>query len=374
MAYQILVTGGAGFIGSHLVDALLEAGHNVTVFDNLDPQVHGVEQKLPDYLNKDARFILGDMRDRAKLKQAMEGIEIIFHEASVVGVGQSMYEISRYIEANTMGTAILWDILVNEKHQVRKVIVASSMSNYGEGEYNCPNCGVVHPWLRGREQLQEGKWELICAVCGSQLSPMPTRETKPLQPNSIYAISKKDQEEMSLVLGQTYKLPVVALRYFNVYGSRQALSNPYTGVAAIFSSRLLNNNPPLVFEDGRQSRDFIHVKDIVAANLLALEKEAANYEVFNIGTGRAVSIMDVANALIQRLNPQIKPRIVNQFREGDIRHCYADISKIKRRLGFEPGIRFEDGFSELIEWVSKQTSVDLVEKATAELQKKGLVG
>lgn len=374
MSFNVLVTGGAGFIGSHIVDALIEKGHKVSVFDNLDKQVHGEWQKVPDYLNKSAKFIYGDMRDRDALKRAIKGIDVIFHEASVVGVGQSMYEIKRYMEANTLGTAILWDILVNDKHQVRKIIIASSMSNYGEGEYTCSQCGIVHPQLRERQQFQDKRWELICPDCGKQLSPIGTHETKPLSPTSIYAISKKDQEEMSLVLGKTYKIPVVALRYFNVYGQRQALSNPYTGVAAIFSSRLLNNHSPVIFEDGNQSRDFIHIKDIVTANLLALEKPEANYEVFNVGTGRQVSILDVANILIQKLNPNLNPQIVDKFREGDIRHCYADISKIKAKLGFEPKIRFEEGFSELVKWVSTQTAVDMVEKATAQLQKKGLVG
>jgi len=373
MNYKVLVTGGAGFIGSHLVDALIAEGHEVKVFDNLDPQVHGKEQKVPDYLNKEAYFIQGDMRDRDSLKKAIEGVEVIFHQAAVVGVAQSMYEVKRYIESNTLGTAILWDILVNDKHQVSKVIIASSMSNYGEGEYECPQCGIIHPRLRERSQLQKGNWEMICPNCSSQLNPIPTRETKPLMPTSIYAISKKDQEEMSLVLGQAYKIPVVALRYFNVYGPRQALSNPYTGVVAIFSSRLLNNNPPLIFEDGNQSRDFIHVKDIVQANLLALKKQEADYNVFNVGTGHPVTILEVANSLIQKLNPSIKPQIINKFREGDIRHCYSDISKIKEKLGFEPKISFEQGFSDLIEWVSKQTAVDMVEKATSELRQKGLV-
>jgi len=372
MSSKILVTGGAGFIGSHLVDALLEEGHEVRVLDNLDPQVHGTEQKIPEYLNKEVEFILGDIRNRNEIRKVVKDVEIIFHEASAVGVGQSMYEVERYIHVNTFGTAVLWDVLINEPNKVRKVIVASSMSNYGEGEYECDNCGIVHPKLRSLEQLKKYKWEMTCPKCGLECKPISTCEEKYLAPTSIYAISKKDQEEMSLILGRAYNIPVVALRYFNVYGPRQALSNPYTGVAAIFSSRILNNNPPLIFEDGLQSRDFIHVKDIVRANLLAMKNNRADYQVFNIGCGRPITVLEMASLLINKLNVALTPKIVNKFREGDIRHCFANISKIKEELGFEAQISFEEGIDDLISWVKTQSAEDLVDLATSTLEKKGL--
>jgi dTDP-L-rhamnose 4-epimerase len=370
--FHILVTGGAGFIASHLVDALIAQGCAVTIYDNLEPQVHGPTQALPSYLNREARFIRGDIRDRATLKQALEGIEVIYHQAALVGVGQSMYDVFRYTEINTLGGAMLLDILANEKHTVRKVIVASSMSIYGEGQYHCAMDGVVYPKLRPTVQLTERQWEMRCPKCGRVVKPEPTNEDKPLYPTSIYAINKRDHEEMFLSIGRAYNIPTVALRYFNAYGPRQALSNPYTGVAAIFSGRLLNGNPPLIYEDGNQSRDFTHVSDIVQANLLALEKDDANYEVFNVGTGRALTVRDVAEALSDHLGASIEPQIVGKFREGDIRHCYADISKARRLLGYEPKVRFEDGMSDLVNWVRQQSAEDHVALAVQELERRGL--
>jgi dTDP-L-rhamnose 4-epimerase len=376
MTERVLVTGGAGFIGSHLVDALLQAGHAVRVFDSLEPQVHGglrEQGRWPDYLARDCEKIVGDVRDRAALKKAIDGSDVIFHEAAAVGVGQSMYEVHRYMDINTLGTATLLDILANEKHGVRKLMVASSMSIYGEGAYHCPEHGKVHPRLRPSAQLAQKDWEMRCPECGTHASPIPTDEEKPLFSTSIYAISKKDQEEMCLCVGRAYGIPTVALRYFNVYGPRQALSNPYTGVAAIFSSRLLNNNSPLVYEDGLQSRDFIHVSDIVQANILAMTIEAADYDSFNIGTGRTTTVLDVAHVLAHALDKSIEPTIAHKFREGDIRHCVSDISKAQRMLGYRPCVKFEDGMQELAEWVGRQQAEDLVEKARQELEKRRLV-
>ncbi|HPJ73102.1 MAG TPA: SDR family NAD(P)-dependent oxidoreductase, partial [bacterium] len=255
---KILVTGGAGFIGSFIVDALVREGHRVRIFDNIEPQVHP-GGKAPDYLNPEAEFVRADVRDYEALARAVEDVEIVFHEAAMVGVGQSMYQISRYMEVNTLGTANLLDILVNRPNRVRKLIVPSSMSTYGEGAYRCAACGIVSPPLRTEEQMASGDWEVHCPVCGAVAVPVPTPETKLQEINSIYALAKKDQEEMVLNIGVTYRIPVVALRYFNVFGPRQSLSNPYTGVAAIFMSRLKNDHPPVVFEDGLQSRDFISV-------------------------------------------------------------------------------------------------------------------
>jgi dTDP-L-rhamnose 4-epimerase len=370
MRRNILVTGGAGFVGSHLVDALLAAGHNVRVFDNLTPQVHG--GGVPAYFASEAELVAGDMQDAAAVRAALEGMETVFHLAAAVGVGQSMYEISHYMGANTQGTAILLQELLNRKSQIQKLVLASSMSIYGEGRYLCSQCGEVSPPLRSTGQLKSKQWEVTCTQCGEVVTPMPTDETKPLQCSSIYALSKKDQEEMCLLYGRTYGLPVVALRYFNIYGPRQALSNPYTGVAAIFASRLLNGNPPLVFEDGKQMRDFVSVKDIVRANLLAMDRSEADGLALNIGSGSAVSIHQVAAALAKALEVEIAVEFTGKYRVGDIRHCFADISLAQERLGYQPGIRFDEGVKDLVDWLQSQQPVDRAVEAVAQLSNFGL--
>ncbi|MBI3818738.1 MAG: NAD-dependent epimerase/dehydratase family protein [Planctomycetes bacterium] len=369
---RVLVTGGAGFVGSHLVDALLSRGHDVRVFDNLTKQVHPTGA-VPEYLSSEAEFVLGDCRDKDALRSAMRGMEIVFHQAAVVGVGQSMYQIRHYTENNTLAGATLLELLATEKHNIKKVVVASSMSIYGEGSYQCSNCGEVHPALRSLQQMKSEDWNVRCESCGSPVAATPTSESKPLAPTSIYAITKRDHEEMFLSVGRAYGIPTVALRYFNIYGSRQALSNPYTGVLAIFSGRLLNNKPPVIYEDGRQSRDFVHVSDIVQANILAMEKPEANFDVFNVGTGRATSVGQVAGLLIGELGSRQLPSIANQFREGDIRHCYSDIRKIQYKLGYKPGVALEQGIPGLVEWVRSQTAADHFESAARELAAHGLV-
>lgn len=369
MKYKILVTGGAGFIGSHLVDKLVEVGHDVVVLDNLEPQVHS---KKPDYLNPKAEYIFEDVRNEELLRNLLSDVEIIFHQAAAVGVGQSMYEIKKYVDANTYATAKLLDILVNKENSVKKLIVASSMSIYGEGAYECEDCGIVHPKLRSEEQLKKKIWEVKCPNCGKEARPIHTPEDKPLHPESIYAITKRDQEEMCLVVGRAYGIPTVALRYFNVYGPRQSLNNPYTGVCAIFSTRIKNNNPPLIFEDGMQTRDFVSVHDIVQANILAMEKNSANYEALNVGTEKPISILKVAEVLIKLYGKDLKPEVTNKYRVGDIRHCFADISKMKSKLGYEPKISFEDGMKELVAWGEKVEAEDKFESAYEELRAKGL--
>lgn len=369
---NVLVTGGAGFIGSHLVDALIERGHRVRVLDALVPQVHG-ENASPLYLNQAAEFVQGDVCDRAVVDKALADIDVVFHEAAEVGVGQSMYEIERYVRANDLGTAVILEAILERRPQIKKLVVASSMSIYGEGAYTCADCGTMAPQLRPVEQLLDRRWELECPKCGSHLSPAPTPEEKPLFPTSVYAVTKQDQEQFCLAVGRSYGIPAVALRYFNVYGTRQALSNPYTGVCAIFSARLLNGNRPLVFEDGEQTRDFVHVSDIVRANLLALESDRANYQAINIGTGRATSVRTVSRLLAEGLGLDLEPEIVAKYREGDIRHCVADISKAKDLLGYEPQVTLERGIPELLAWVRAQAAQDQVESATAELESRQLV-
>lgn len=371
MFQKVLVTGGAGFVGSHLVDALVERGYEVRIFDNLDPQVHGEKQKIPQYLNKEAEFIKGDVRNKEELQKTLPDVEIIFHLAAAVGVGQSMYQVRKYVETNTLGTANLLDILANERHKVEKLIVASSMSIYGEGSYKCQKCEIVYPHLRRNQQLLARKWEMECPHCKQKVYPIPTDENKPLHPTSIYAISKRDQEEMCLVIGRAYQIPTVALRYFNIYGPRQSLSNPYTGVCAIFSSRIKNNQPPLIYEDGLQTRDFINIRDVVQATLLTLDKPEADYQVFNVGTGRPTSVLDIAYTLAQLYNKEIEPQITNKYRSGDIRHCYADISKI-RNLGFEPQIGLKGGMKELVEWGRTVKAEDRMDIVCKEMKERGL--
>ncbi|MCX6906453.1 MAG: GDP-mannose 4,6-dehydratase [Verrucomicrobia bacterium] len=370
MSKRILVTGGAGFIGSFLVDELVRRGHDVTIFDNFEPQVHG--RKRPDYLNKGARYIKGDVTNMPALKKVVLPAEVIFHEAAMVGVGQSQYQIRRYTEVNVLGTANLLDILANNKHRCRKLIVAASMSSYGEGLYECGEHGPVRPPLRSETDVAKGQWELSCPRCGHPAKPAPTPETAELICNSIYAQNKKDQEEMVLMFGRTYSLPTVALRYFNVYGPRQSLSNPYTGVCAIFMSRLKNGHRPVIYEDGGQTRDFVSVHDIVRANLLAIEKPAADGEVFNIGTGKPLVVKEIARGLARLYGVDIEADIVGKFRKGDVRHCFPDISKARKLLGYEPRVSFDDGMRELIEWSRRAEAKDKFEEAACELKKRGL--
>lgn len=369
---KILVTGGAGFIGSFLVDRLVELGHEVTLFDNLEPQVHP-NSKPPDYLNPKACLVRGDVRDYDALRYVLAGQQVVFHLAGAVGVGQSQYEIKRYVDVNTGGTANLLDLLVNHDHQVEKLLVAASMSSYGEGCYRCEKDGVVRPHLRSGEQMEAGDWEPKCPVCNGRIEPIPTPEEAAQHCNSIYSLTKKDQEDMVLNIGRTYSIPSVALRFFNVYGPRQSLSNPYTGVAAIFMSRIKNNHAPVVYEDGQQTRDFISVHDIVDALVLCMGKPEADYEVFNVGSGQPLTIAGIAETLAGLYGKRIQPEVTHRFRKGDVRHCFADISKIARRLAWQPRVGFEAGMQELIEWSREQDAADKFEQAAQELRAKGII-
>jgi dTDP-L-rhamnose 4-epimerase len=370
MTKTVLVTGGAGFIGSHIVDRLIEKGYKVRVLDSFEQQVHNGE--IPEHLNSEAEYIVGDMRNKDDLRDALKDVDIVSHQASKVGVGQSMYEIADYTDANVSGTANLWDLIINEDFNIEKMIVASSMSNYGEGKYECGEHGIVYPDLRSDEQMDKSEWEQKCPKCGETVKPVPTSEDKPLEPNSIYAMNKRDQEEMSLLLGDTYDIDTVCLRYFNVYGPRQSLDNPYTGVAAIFSSRIKNNNPPLVYEDGEQTRDFVYVKDIVQANMLAMEKEVSN-EVYNVGTGNRITITNLAKKLIELHGADLEPEIADEFRAGDIRHCFADTSKIEQELGYKPEYSLKEGMKELFKWSREQEAEDNFDQVQEELEEEGLV-
>jgi len=373
MGKTVLITGGAGFIGSHLADLFLAQGYSVKAYDNLEPQVHGENASRPSYLNTEVELTVGDVRDAESFSESLKAADILVHFAAAVGVGQSMYEITRYTSINTMGAAVVLEQAVKQRDHIEKMLVASSMSIYGEGLYNCPSCAEVTPRLRSAEQLARREWEMLCPFCGAPCTPAPTPETKPLFPTSVYAVNKRDHEELFLSVGDAYGIPSTAMRFFNVYGERQALSNPYTGVGAIFASRLMNGKPPVIFEDGGQSRDFIHVKDIARGCLLAIESSRSNGEVFNLGTGRQLSIKQVGEAIATELGKPTNDFVVNnQYRAGDIRHCYADVSKAGKILGFKAETAFEEGVAELCSWVGSQTSTDMVDKATTELQKRGL--
>jgi dTDP-L-rhamnose 4-epimerase len=389
MTENVLVTGGAGFIGSHLVDRLTAEGYRVRVIDNLDEQVHGElskEELWPAYRNEQVEYVLGDVRDKEALRRVLNGIDVVFHLAAKVGVGQSMYDVRRYIDVNVGGTANLLDVIANDasiRDRIRKLIVASSMSNYGEGTYDCPVHGVQYPPLRPLKQLNKHQWELRCHAvivqgnsgqevgrCQEILVPRPTRESKPMVTNSVYGISKKTQEELCLTVGEAYGISTVALRYFNTYGTRQALSNPYTGVVAIFASRLLNRQAPVIFEDGHQIRDFIHVSDLVKANILVMNNQEAT-GIYNVGSGHPVTIQEIAKSVIDHMDSSLEPEIIDTYRKGDIRHCYADIGRLAA-LGFKPEYTFEKGIAETVEWVRTQVSSDDFEKMKEDLAKRGL--
>jgi dTDP-L-rhamnose 4-epimerase len=369
---NILVTGGAGFIGSHLVDCLLERGHSVRVLDSLAVQVHGRNGQRPSYLDPRAELVVKAVEEPAVVAEALKDIESVIHLASAVGVGQSMYQIVDYCTANVLGTATLLQTIVDRKINLKSLVVASSMSAYGEGRYHTSEGRLVNPEIRPETQLAVGDWEIHDPE-GKTLEPVPTDEDKPLSPTSVYAINKRDQEEMCLRVGAAYGIPTTALRLFNVYGSRQALSNPYTGVCAIFCARLLHERPPLIFEDGLQRRDLVHVQDVARAFASVAEKPVSG-EAINIGSGEALSVIEIAEILASEMGKSIEPQILGKYRPGDIRHCFADISKGRRLLAWEPSKTFSQGVSELVEWVKSQRDArDGVDKAWNELHQRGLL-
>lgn len=372
MTRAVLITGGAGFIGSHLADLLLQQGHRVRVLDNLDPQVHGEARRRPDYLDSDVELVFGDVRDPHAVATALEGVGCVFHFAAKVGVGQSMYAVENYTDVNNRGTGVLLEALIPRAAEGIRLVVASSMSLYGEGLYGDRAGNIVAGQERSLEQLKRREWEVLDDD-GNALTPLPTPEHKMPSLASVYALSKFDQERLCLLIGRAYNIPTVALRFFNVYGTRQALSNPYTGVLAIFASRLLNDNAPLVNEDGNQRRDFVSVHDVAQACLLAMQKapDVAG-QAFNVGSGRNYTVLEIARRLADVLGKRIAPEIAARYRIGDIRHCFADISHTRQLLGYEPQVALEDGLVELAQWLENQIAVDRVQQAAAELGARGL--
>jgi dTDP-L-rhamnose 4-epimerase len=367
---RVLITGGAGFIGSHLADELLSAGYRVRVLDELIEQVHGPAAERPDYLDPEAELHVGSLCDREAVARAVEGVDAVFHLAARVGVGQSMYRIAEYTETNDVGTAVLLELLA--ERPVERLVVASSMSVYGEGLYRTAGGGLVHGVSRSRGQLERHDWE-VYGPDGEPLEPVPTPESKLPELSSVYALSKYDQERLCLMIGGAYGIPTVALRLFNVYGTRQALSNPYTGVLAIFASRLLNRQPPLLFEDGDQQRDFVHVSDVVTAFRLALETPEAAGRVLNVASGRRYTVRGIAERITNVLGIEgLEPEVTGRYRVGDIRHCFADVTLARQVLGFEPRVELEDGLVDLATWLEGQIATDRVGQARAELEARGL--
>jgi dTDP-L-rhamnose 4-epimerase len=366
---RVLITGGAGFIGSHLADELLAHGHAVRVLDALVPQVHGPDASRPAYLDPDVELIVGDVRDPLAVRRALCGIDAVYHFAALVGVGQSMYDMARYADVNVTGTAVLMEAL--SERPVQRLIVASSMSVYGEGLYRTPDGTPVIDASRTAGQLARADWEPR-ADDGTALEPLPTTEDKPPRIHSVYALSKFDQERLCLLTGEAYGIPSVALRFFNVYGPRQALSNPYTGVMAIFASRLLNDRPPVIFEDGRQRRDFVHVRDVARACRLALERPVAG-QALNVGSGHSVTVLEIAQQMARAVGrPAVDPEITGQYRRGDIRHCFADVAAARTALGYEPEVDFGEALVELAGWLAGEQAIDRVDEARAELAVRGL--
>ncbi|HEY6486339.1 MAG TPA: NAD-dependent epimerase/dehydratase family protein [Candidatus Cybelea sp.] len=377
MSKRVLVTGGAGFIGSHVVDRLLANGHEVVVLDSLLPQVHADHERDEDgwplYLDRGARRIKGNVLDDGLFEDSLEGITDLVHLAASVGVGQSMTNIVEYSRNNVMTAAVILEALSRRPHGVERIVVASSMSIYGEGAYRLPSTGaVVAPPLRDYEQLSQRRWEL--SIEGEELIPIATTEEKPLSPASIYAVNKRDHEEMFIAVGRALQIPTIALRLFNAYGSRQALSNPYTGVAAIFISRLLNDQAPLVFEDGGQQRDFVHVGDVADAFSTALEADRAVWDAFNVGSGSPITIAAMAAMLSRLLGKTVEPEFLGRYRVGDIRHCFPDVSKIEKAFGFRPKRTLDDGMQELVSWVSgAKRPVDRSQTSLGELDRQKLL-
>jgi len=373
MGKNILITGGAGFIGSNLSLDLLKKGYNVRVLDNLSEQIHGQEYVPSKKITGDIDFIKGDVRNKADWEKALGNQHVVVHLAAETGTGQSMYEIQKYVDVNINGTAILLDYLVNNRHTVEKVIVASSRAIYGEGKYFCPEHGDVYPGERNESDLQKGDYEPKCPFCNKSISIRPTDENSRVHPSSVYGITKQNQEQMVLNVCKSIGLPAVAFRYQNVYGPGQSLKNPYTGILSIFSTQIRNGNNINIFEDGKESRDFVFIDDVVRATVLGIEKEEANYQSLNVGSGIQTSVLEVATILNKLYEKNVELIISGNFRLGDIRHNFADLAKIKKLLGFIPEYSFSEGATLFSQWVKEQkVEQDRFSKSIQEMEAKGL--
>jgi dTDP-L-rhamnose 4-epimerase len=375
MSKNVLITGGAGFIGSNLSLKLMNLGYNVTVLDNLSKQIHGNPDisSLYQSIKNKVNFIHGDVRSKEDWYKALKNQNVVVHFAAETGTGQSMYEVQRYVDVNINGTALFLDYLVNEEHSVKKVIIASSRAIYGEGKYRCNTHGDVYPTERLEKDLIKGDFEPKCPICHETVVLLATYEDSKIHPSSVYGITKQNQEQMVLSVCKSIGIPAVGFRYQNVYGPGQSLKNPYTGILSIFSTQILNNNNINIFEDGFESRDFVYINDVVDATILGITKDAANYEVFNVGSGKATTVVDVAMKLKENFNSKVEIKVTGNFRLGDIRHNYADLSKINNKLSFAPQYDFETGIHEFVNWVKSQEVVeDNYSKSIEEMKSKGL--
>jgi len=372
---NILITGGAGFIGSNLTLRLIAKGYNVTVMDNLSPQVHEKGEFSPSYLSiKDkVSFIKGDVRNISDWEKAIQHQHIVVHLAAETGTGQSMYEISQYVEVNVQGTANLLHYLTNFKHSIEKVVVASSRAVYGEGKYFCGEHGTVYPNERREIDLQNGQFDCTCPICGNIVELRATDENSRLHPASVYGITKQSQEQIVLTVCKSLAIPAIAFRYQNVYGPGQSLSNPYTGILSIFSTQIKNNNEINIFEDGKESRDFVYIYDAVDATILGIENNNITSDIFNVGAATPIDVLTVAQTLLREYDSTVACAITGNFRLGDIRHNYADLTKTRALLGYEPKYHFEEGISRFAEWVNEQEiKEDNFNKSILEMKEKGL--
>jgi len=371
---KVLITGGAGFIGSHTADELLNRGYEVRVLDLLDPQVHGQRSEFPDYVNPAVDVLRGDVRDPGDVREALQGVDAVFHFAAFTGVGQSMYDLRSYVDTNCTGTATLLEAIVKEAFPISRLVLASSRAVYGEGTHECPVCGFVYPPTRRREDMDRGQFDVLCPTCGSVVRAVATAEDRPLLPCSVYAWTKRHQEDLCHHVSSTHGLPITCLRYFNVYGSRQSLKNPYTGVVSIFYSRLMAGQPISLYEHGKPGRDFVHVSDVARANVLALEADVEPGSCINVGSGVESTILDIANALAETTGRSADLQDRGEFRVGDIHSCYADLTRARRFLGYEPKVSLREGMAEFGRWAQGEDSVDQYQKTVEELESHGLFG
>lgn len=374
---QVLITGGAGFIGSNIALKLLKLGYNVRVLDNLSEQIHGTnpEKTSPLYQNILGKvdFVKGSVTDRKILEEALNGCDYVIHLAAETGTGQSMYDIEKYVETNIGGTALLLDVLTNQKHTIKRVVVAESRAIYGEGKYVCPKCGEVYPLERKDEDMQKGDFECKCPICGGNVKLVATTEDSAIHPTSVYGITKQVQGQLVHLICKNIGIESVSFRYQNVYGPGQSLSNPYTGILSIFSTRIKNGNGINIFEDGRETRDFVYIDDVVDATILGMTVPGANGHVFNIGTGVATDVLTVAQTLCEKYGIEVPIEVSGNYRLGDIRHNFADITSAQKILGYQPQWSFADGIEKFVQWVNNQeVQEDCYEKSIEEMKKKGL--
>jgi dTDP-L-rhamnose 4-epimerase len=371
---KVLITGGAGFIGSHTADALLADGHEVRILDILDPQIHGHSGQFPEHLVARTECIHGDVRDIATVSAALGEVDAVYHFAAETGVGQSMYDIQSYVSTNCVGTATLLEAIIKSGRSLQRLVLSSSRAVYGEGTYRCPEHGIVYPPVRSRSQLDRGDFLPTCPDCGTPLTPVPTQENRPRNPVSVYGWTKKHQEDLCQYAAATFGIPVVMLRYFNVYGSRQSLQNPYTGVVTVFYNRIQAGKPSYLYEQGMPLRDFVHIRDIVQANIRALTATVSPGTPINVGSGHSQSIGEIALALSTALGHEALLQPNDEFRVGDIFACVADLARAHALLGYQPTIHLDAGMSEFVAWAGSQSSTDRYDITVQELSRHGLFG